>query len=112
MILALSLVYDLWNFITKGTIIGLPTIVFMAIPFIVGLIVGFLVKKFLKWAIIAAVIIVILAYFGVWGLTFGKLQDWAVTYGGLALHEAILVIGILPLGIGFVIGLILGFIFG
>jgi hypothetical protein len=27
-------------------------------------------------------------------------------------HEAILVIAVLPLGLGFVIGLILGFIFG
>ena len=112
MIFTLSLVNDLWNFVTKGTVIGLPTIVFMAIPFIVGLIIGFLFKKFLKWAIIAAVIVVILAYFGVWGLSFSKLQDWAATYGVVALHEAILVIGILPLGIGFIIGLILGFILG
>ncbi len=112
MIFAFDLIGDIINFITKGTVIGLPTIVFMAIPFIVGLIVGFLVKKFLKWAIIAAVIVFVLAYFGVWGLSFGKLTDWAKIYGPLALHEAILIVGILPLGIGFIIGLIIGFIFG
>ncbi len=112
MVFPLNLLGDILNFITKGTVIGLPTIVFMAIPFIVGLIVGFLVKKFLKWAIIAAVIVFVLAYFGVWGLSFGKLADWAKTYGPLAAQGALLIIGILPLGIGFIIGLILGFIFG
>ncbi|HTY74520.1 MAG TPA: hypothetical protein VMD05_03030 [Candidatus Nanoarchaeia archaeon] len=112
MIIPFSLINDLWGFITKGTVIGLPTLVIMAIPFIVGLIVGFLVKKFLKWAIIAIVILLVLAYFGIWGLSFGKLSDWATTYGPLAMQEALLIIGILPLGLGFIIGVILGFIFG
>jgi len=112
MIFSLNLLNDILNFITHGTIIGLPTIAIMIIPFIVGLILGFLVKKLLKWAIIGAVIVFILAYFGFWGITFSKLQGWATTYGALALHEALLVIAILPLGIGFIIGLIVGFIFG
>ena len=112
MIIALDLLGDLWGFIGKGTVVGLPTLVVMAIPFIAGLIVGFLVKKFLKWAIIAIIIVLVLSYFGVWGLSFGKLQEWATTYGPLAAQEAILVIGILPLGVGFVVGLILGFLFG
>jgi len=112
MIFALDLLSDLGGFITKGTIAGLPTLVVMAIPFIVGFIVGFLLKKFLKIAIIAIIVVIVLAYFGIWGLNFGKLQEWATAYGPLALHEAILVIAILPLSIGFVVGLILGFIFG
>jgi uncharacterized membrane protein (Fun14 family) len=112
MIIALNLLSDLGSFITNGTIVGLPTLVVMAIPFVVGLIVGFLLKKFLKWAIIAIAIVLVLAYLGVWGLSFSKLQEWATTYGPLAMHGAILIIGILPLGLGFVIGLILGFIFG
>ena len=112
MLFVLNLLSDLGGFITKGTIGGLPTLVVMAIPFIVGLIVGFLLKKFLKWAIVAIVIVLVLAYFGVWGLSFSKLQEWATAYGPLALHEAILIIGILPLGLGFIIGVILGFIFG
>ena len=57
MIIALDLLSDLLGFITSGTIIGLPTIVVMAIPLIIGIVVGFLVKKFLKWAIIGAVIL-------------------------------------------------------
>ena len=112
MIIALDLLSDLGGFITGGSVNGLPTLVIMAIPLIVGLVVGFLLKKFLKWAIIAFVIVLALAYLGVWGLSFAKLQEWATLYGPLAVQEAILVIGILPLGIGFVIGLILGFIFG
>lgn len=104
MIIALNLLNYLWGFIGKGTIIGLPTLVIMAIPFIVGLIVGFLVRKFLKWAIVAFVIVLVLAYFGVWGLSFSKLQEWATAYGPLAAQEVIIVIGILPLGVGFVIG--------
>ena len=112
MIVALNFMTDLWNFILKGTIVGLPTIAFIVVTFIVGVIVGFLVKTFLKIAIVAIVILLILAYFGVWGLSFGKLQQWATQYGGLAIQEALVVIGILPLGIGFIIGLILGFVFG
>ena len=112
MIFTLSLLSDLGSYITKGSIAGLPTLVVMAIPFIIGLVVGFLLKKFLKLAIIAIVIVLVVAYFGIWGLSFSKLQEWATAYGPAAVQEAILIIGILPLGIGFIIGLILGFIFG
>jgi uncharacterized membrane protein (Fun14 family) len=112
MVFTLNLLGDIGNFITHGTIVGIPTIVFMVIPFIVGLIAGFLVKKFLKWAIIGAVILVVLAYFGVWGLNFDTLRQWTTTYGSLAAQGAIAIIGILPLGIGFFVGVILGFIFG
>jgi uncharacterized membrane protein (Fun14 family) len=112
MILSLDLIGDLLGFITGGTLAGLPTIVVMAIPFIVGLIVGFLVKNFLKWAIIAGIILVVVAYLGFFGLTLSGLQNMAETYGPMAIQGGILLFGILPLGIGFVVGLILGFIFG
>lgn len=108
----MDLIGDLLGFITGGTIAGLPTIVIMALPFIVGLVLGFLVKKFLKWAIIAAVILVVVAYFGFFGLSLGALQDLAVTYTPVVYQYGILLFGILPLGLGFIVGLILGFIFG
>jgi uncharacterized membrane protein (Fun14 family) len=107
LILPLDLLGDLFNLV-KGSIGGLPTLVVMAIPFIVGIVIGFLVKKFLKWAIIGLVIVVVLAYFGVWGLSFNTLQSW----GAGAFQLAIILVGLLPLTLGFVIGLILGFIFG
>jgi ABC-type proline/glycine betaine transport system permease subunit len=78
-IFTLDLLSDILGFITNGSISGIPTLVFMAIPFILGLIIGFLVKKFLKWAIIAGIILVALAYFGVWGLSFETLENWAFT---------------------------------
>jgi uncharacterized membrane protein (Fun14 family) len=107
MFLPLDILGDILALIS-GSIGGLPTIVVMAIPFIVGLIIGFLIRSFLKWAIIAFIIVLVLAYFGVWGLSLNTLQQWS----GVAIQGAIIVIGILPLGLGFIIGLILGFIFG
>jgi hypothetical protein len=111
MILPFDLLGDLVSKIS-GTIGGFPTIVVMAVPFIIGLIVGFLVKKVLKWAIIAAIIVLVVSYFGFFGLSLSTLGDLATKYGPMALQGAILLFGILPLGIGFVLGVILGFIFG
>ena len=98
---------DLISTIT-GNLGGIPTLVFMAIPFILGLIIGFFIKKALKWAIIAAIILVIATYFGFLGLTWGTLGD----VGMDVIQGGILLFGMLPLGIGLVIGLIIGFIFG
>lgn len=110
-ILPLSLISDLLGKIT-GSIHGIPTLVIMAVPFIVGLVVGFLIKKALKWAIIAGIIVVVIAYFGFFGLSLSSLGNLVTKYGPIAAQEAILLFGLLPLGIGFVIGLVLGFIFG
>ncbi len=106
MIVPLDLVSDLFGRIT-GNLGGIPTLIFMAIPFIVGLIVGFLVKKFLKWGILAAIILVVATYFGFFGLTWGTLGN----VGMDAIQGGILLFGMLPLGLGFIIGLILGFLF-
>jgi hypothetical protein len=105
----LDLWSDIFGYISNN--IG-TSLLLMAVPFIIGLVVGFFVKKLLKIAIIAAVILVILAYFGIFGLSFGTLGAWAVAGGGAALAGGMLLFGVLPLGIGFIIGLILGFIFG
>ena len=66
---------DVIRFITSGSIGGLPTIVVMILPFIIGLIVGYLVHKFLKIAIIAAIILVVVSYLGFFGLSLGALKD-------------------------------------
>jgi len=110
LILPLDLLSDLLGKIT-GSIGGIPTLVIMIIPFIVGLVVGYLVKAALKIAIIAGVVVVILAYFGFFGLSLSALGNLVTQYGPIAAQEAILLFGLLPLGIGFVIGLVLGFIF-
>jgi uncharacterized membrane protein (Fun14 family) len=103
---------DLIHFITSGSIAGLPPIVVMIIPFILGLIVGFLVKKFLKIAIIAAVILVVVSYLGFFGLSLAALKDLTTKYGPIAYQYGVLLIGMLPLSLGLIIGLIIGFLFG
>ena len=101
---------DVFRFITSGSIGGLPTIVVMILPFVVGLIVGYLVHKFLKIAIIAAIILVVVSYLGFFGLSLGSLKDLSDKYGPIAVQYGALLIGMLPLGLGFIVGLIIGFI--
>lgn len=108
----MTLIDELIQFITSGSIAGLPPIVVMIIPFIVGLIVGFFVKKSLKIAVIAAIIIFVVSYLGFFGLSLAALKDLADKYGPIAVQYGVLLIGMLPLSIGFIIGLIIGFLFG
>ena len=72
---------DIFDFITSGSIGGLPPIVVMILPFVIGLIVGYLVHKVLKIAIIAGIILVVVAYFGFFGLSLSALKDIADKYG-------------------------------
>jgi uncharacterized membrane protein (Fun14 family) len=101
---------DLIHFITSGSVAGLPPIVMMIIIFVIGLIVGYLVHLFLKIAIMAAIVLFVLAYLGFFGLSLGALKDLAVKYGPLVYQYGALIIGILPLSIGFIIGVIIGFV--
>ena len=107
---SLGVLEDIFAFITSGSIGGLPPIMVMIIPFVIGLIVGYLFRKMLKIAIIAAIILVVVAYFGFFGLSLGALKDLADTYGPIAIQYGILFIGMLPLGLGLIVGLIIGFI--
>ena len=84
----------------------------MAFPFVLGLAIGFLVKRLLKIAIIAGIIISLVSYFGFLNLSVGSLKDLAVKYGPLTFQYAALLLGILPLSIGLIIGLVIGFLFG
>jgi len=107
----LGVIDDIFRFITSGSIGGLPPIVVMIIPFVIGLIIGYLVHKMLKIAIIAAIILVVVSYFGFFGLSLGALKDLSDTYGPIAVQYGTLLMGMLPLGIGLVVGFIIGFIF-
>jgi uncharacterized membrane protein (Fun14 family) len=110
-LLILGAIEEVINFITTGSIGGIPPLVLMIIPFVIGLVVGYLVHKMLKIAIIAAIILVVVAYFGFFGLSFGALKGIADTYGSIAIQYGVLLMGMLPLGIGLVVGFIIGFIF-
>ncbi len=107
----MGVIDDILRFITAGSIGGLPPIVIMIIPFVIGLIVGYLVHKMLKIAIIAAIILVVVSYFGFFGLSLGALKDLSDQYGPIAFQYGTLLIGMLPLGLGLIVGLIIGFIF-
>jgi uncharacterized membrane protein (Fun14 family) len=107
----LGAIDEVFKFITTGSIGGLPPIVIMIIPFILGLVVGYLAHKMLKIAIIAAIILVVVSYFGFFGLSLGLLQNLTTTYGPVVVQYGVLLIGILPLGLGFIVGAIIGFIF-
>ena len=107
----MSAISDVFHFITSGSIGGLPPIVVMVIIFVIGLVVGYLIHLFLKIAIIAAIILVVVSYFGLFGLSLSALKDLADKYGSIVYQYGVLLIGMLPLGIGFIIGLIIGFIF-
>ena len=98
------------HFIASGSIGGLPPIVLMIIIFVVGLVVGYLIHLFLKVAIVAAIILFVVAYFGFWGLSLGALKDYANQYGPIVYQYGALIIGILPLSLGFIVGLIIGFV--
>ena len=98
------------HFITSGSIGGLSPIIIMIIIFVVGLIVGYLVHLFLKIAIIAAIILFVAAYLGFFGLSLGALKNYATQYGSIVYQYGALIIGILPLSIGFIIGLVIGFV--
>jgi len=107
----LGVLEDIFGFITSGSIGGIPPIVVMIIPFIIGLIVGFFIKKMFKIAIIAAIILVVVSYLGFFGLSLGALKDLADKYGPIAIQYGVLLMGMLPLGLGLAVGFIIGFIF-
>jgi len=107
----LGAIEEVFGFISSGSIGGLPPIVLMLIPFVIGLVVGYLVHKMLKIAIIVGVVLVVVAYFGFFGLSLGVLKDVADTYGPIAVQYGALLMGMLPLGLGLIVGFIIGFIF-
>ncbi|MDR0318477.1 MAG: hypothetical protein LBI09_00375 [Nitrososphaerota archaeon] len=106
----MSALGEVFSFITSGSIAGLPPVVIMIIPFVIGIIVGYLTRKILKVAIIVAVLLIIVCYLGLFGLSPDALRTVADTYGPMVIHYGALLIGVLPIGLGFIVGLIVGFI--
>ena len=101
---------EVFNFITAGSIGGIPPLVLMFIPFVIGLVVGYLVHKMLKVAIVAAIVLVVVAYFGFFGLSLGALGGIADAYGPIAIQYGVLLMGMLPLGLGLIVGFVIGFV--
>ena len=106
----MGIIEDTFKFVTSGSIGGLPPIVVMIIPLVIGLIMGFLIHKFLKIAVIAAVVFAVAAYVGFFTLNVGAMKDLSAKYGPMAVQYGTLIVGTLPLGIGFIVGLAIGFL--
>ena len=109
----MSIVNDLWGAL-GGTIGGLPTIVVLAAPFLVGLIIGFLIKKLLKVGIILGLITLVAVYFGFVSLNTISSEISALVdkYGPTVMSYVAVFFGLVPLGLGLILGVALGFIFG
>ncbi len=108
----MGLIDEVVNFVVNGSIGGLPPLAVMILPFIVGLIVGFLANKVLKIAVIAIIVFAVAIYFGLYSFDIPALQQLAQQYGPSAVQLGVLIIGVMPLSIGFIIGAIIGFILG
>ena len=108
---------DLFKIVGGGlptvSLYGLPGYAFMSIPFITGLVLGFLIKKALKIAIIGIAAIGAGLYFGV--ISMGELKNYLETaqhYGPEAMQYAAMLFAMLPLGTGLIVGILIGLKFG
>jgi uncharacterized membrane protein (Fun14 family) len=101
---------DVTGFLMSGSFGGLPVIVWMILPLVIGIVVGYLLHKFLKIAVIIGVIVAIALYLGFFGLSSSSMASLAEQYGPIVIQYGTLLIGILPLGIGFIIGFGVGFL--
>ena len=112
MMVPLSIFDDLTHLIS-GNIGSLPSMVVMAIPFIVGLVIGYIVKRVLKIGLILVVIALVAAYFGFINLSgvASQVQSLVTKYGPMANTYVSLFFGVIPLSIGLVLGFLIGFIF-
>ena len=103
---------ELFGFMTSGNIGGIPTIIVMAIPFIIGFFIGFLIKKFFKIIVLVTLITFISSYLGFFTINISTLKNIAEIYGPEVIHYGTMLIGILPIGLGLLAGLIIGFLLG
>jgi uncharacterized membrane protein (Fun14 family) len=103
---------ELFGFITSGNIGGIPTILVMVIPFIIGFFIGFLIKKFFKIIILITLITFISSYLGFFTINLSSLKNIAEIYGPGVIHYGTMLIGILPIGLGLLAGLVIGFLLG
>ncbi len=108
----MTLLSTFWSYISSGQAFGLPTIVFMAIPFIIGLILGFLVKKMLKMVIPLVILVALAAYLGLVTINLNKLKDIFNAYGSQTAMYVAMIISIVPLSAGLIIGVIVAFMVG
>jgi len=88
-------------------------IVPVVLPFIIGLLIGILVKKGLKLLIVLAALIIILIVTGILSVSFSDLFNQAMKILPQLYNSGQGWLNVLPYSsITFIIGLVLGFVFG
>jgi len=108
----LTIISDLFHLIGGSLGGGIPSLAVMAIPLIVGLVVGFLLRKALVIGIVLVFVALIVSYLGFVSLSSIEqgTKSLVATYGPVASSYVAVFLGIIPLSIGLVIGIIIGFI--
>jgi hypothetical protein len=102
---------DLFNQMSSTFGSGIPSIVVMALPLIIGIVIGYLIRKAIKIGIILALIVIIAIFFGFVSLANVEsgAKELITKYGPTAASYVAIFFGIVPLSIGLVIGIIIGF---
>lgn len=100
----------IWNFIINGSISGIPVAGFTLFSFMLGLIIGYLLRKLVKLALLIGFIVILASYLGF--INVSEVKSIAERYGTEIISYIALFVGIIPLSIGLIIGLIIGFLFG
>jgi hypothetical protein len=91
---------------------GIPSIAVLALPFVVGLIIGYIIRKALKIGIILLVVAIIASFLGFISLSsiVSEAKSFISQYGPTAQAYIAIFFGIIPLSIGLIIGIVIGFI--
>ena len=91
---------------------GIPTIAIAAAPFVVGIIIGFFLRKALKIALVLIVVAIAGSYFGLVSLSSlgGGAKDLISKYGPMAQTYIGVLFTVVPLSLGLVIGIVIGFL--
>jgi hypothetical protein len=84
----------------------------VVIPFIIGLLLGAVIKRVLKLLMFVVILVVILVLTGILSVTFSGLLSQAMLFLPKLYDAGRGIINVLPYSsLGFIIGLIIGFIF-
>lgn len=102
---------EVWELVA-GQLNGVPTIGVMAGPFVVGVVAGYIGKKVLRWALLGVIAAIVGSILGIVNLApwVDELRALAAKYGPESLAYLSLLIGVLPLGVGFGVGFLMGFL--
>jgi hypothetical protein len=106
------LIDQIVQFITNGSVLGLPVMGVMTIPLVLGIILGYFTMKFVKILVIAAVVMAAATFFGLYSLDIPAMQQMVQLFGSLGMAIGSLLLGTAPLSVGLVIGVIIGIILG